>query len=79
MTRPEVITKLKGKLSKEDKIEIFNWYLKNEAAEIVASFQQAPGVELRLSQQKISTVNTPNGLRLLEYSIIKIKEHLGIK
>ena len=80
MNKDEVILKLKkNKLSKQDKIDIFNWYVKNEASERIASFQQAPGVELKLSEQQITTANTPNGDRLLDYSIIKIKEHLGIK
>ena len=80
MNKDEVILKLKkNKLSKQDKIDIFNWYVKNEASERIASFQQAPGVELKLSEQEIITANTPNGDRLLGYSMIKIKEHLGIK
>lgn len=78
MNKDEVLSKLKTTLSFQDKIDIFNWYIKNEAEERYAVFEQAPGVELKLSEQVVETCNKPVAKRMLEYSMIKIKEELGV-
>ncbi len=79
MNKQQVIKKLKSKsLSEADKIEIFNWYIKNESPQIIAMFDQLPGREFLLKEQQIQTCNTPQAKQMLEYSMIKIKEELGI-
>lgn len=78
MNKDEVLSKLKTTLSFQDKIDIFNWYIKNEAEKRYAVFEQAPGVELKLSEQVVETCNKPIAKRMLEYSMIKIKEELGV-
>jgi hypothetical protein len=78
MNKEEIVSKLKTTLSFQDKIDIFNWYIKNEAEERYAVFEQAPGVELKLSEQVVETCNSPVAKRMLEYSMIKIKEELGV-
>jgi hypothetical protein len=78
MTKSEVITKFKSTLSFQDKIDIFNWYIHNVEGEIYATFVQLPGKEFRLSEQTIETCNSPVAKRMLEYSMIKIQEELGL-
>lgn len=78
MTKQEAITKFKSTLSFQDKMDIFNWYLKNEAEERYAIFEQLPGKEFKLSEQTIETCNSPVAKRMLEYSMIKIQEELGV-
>lgn len=78
MDKQQVITKFKSTLSFQDKMDIFNWYLKNEAEERYAIFEQLPGKEFKLSEQTIETCNSPVAKRMLEYSMIKIQEKLGV-
>lgn len=78
MTKNEVITKFKSTLSFQDKVDIFNWYLRNEATERYATYEQLPGKEFKLSEQTIETCNSPVAKRMLEYSMIKIQEELGV-
>jgi hypothetical protein len=78
MNKEEVITKFKSTLSFQDKVDIFNWYIKNEAPERYATFAQLPGREFKLSEQSIETCNSPVAKKMLEYSMIKIQEELGL-
>ena len=81
MNKEKAIKKLKeDKLELQDKIDIFNWYIKNEAEERICTFpQQLGNKEFKLSEQQIITANRPNSVKLLDYSINKIKEYLEIK
>ena len=80
MNKEQFLSKLKeSALTEQDKIDIFNWYIHNEAPERISEFEQLPGREFKLSEQTVLTVYSPQGKHILEYSIIKIKEELGIK
>ena len=78
MNRKEVIELFKHELTQAQKIDIFNWYIKEEAEDMIVEFEQFPDKEFRLSEQKITHVKTPKGQLMLNYSMLKIKEHLGI-
>lgn len=79
MNKEQFLSKLKeSALTEQDKIDIFNWYIHNEAPERIAEFEQLPGREFKLSEQTVLTVHSPQGKQILEYSIIKIKEELGL-
>ena len=78
MTKDEVITKFKSTLSFQDKVDIFNWYIKNEAGEMYATWEHMPGREFKLSNQTVETCNSPVAKKMLEYSMIKIQEELGL-
>lgn len=77
MTKEEVITKLKSTLSFQDKVDIFNWYIQNEAGERYATFEQLPGKEFKLSEQTITGVKGQQGLAMLDYSMAHIKRILN--
>lgn len=79
MTKQEVIDKIQTNLSEQDKIDIFNWYIKNESPEIIAMFEQTGNREFKLSEQHIDIAKSGQGKQMLEYSMIKIREELGIK
>lgn len=76
MTKDEVITKLKSTLSFQDKVDIFNWYIQNEAGERYATFEGIPR-EFKLSEQTITGVKGPQGLAMLDYSMTHIKRILN--
>jgi len=79
MDKKQVLEKLKeNNLTEQDKIDILNWYLHNECPERIATFQHLPGVEFRLSEQTVSTVHSQQAKQMLMYSIIKIREELGL-
>lgn len=79
MNKEQFLSKLKeSALTEQDKIDIFNWYIQNEAPERISEFEQLPGKEFKLSEQTVLTVHSPQGKQILEYSIIKIKEELGV-
>ncbi len=56
------------------KIEIINWWVKNKAPAMAATFQGDPR-EFWLKDVEISTARNP---MLLNYSIIKIMESMGV-
>lgn len=76
MTIPEVKAKLLKPLTVEDELEIFNWYIQNEAGERYATFEGIPG-EFKLSEQTITGVKGPQGLAMLDYSMTHIKRILN--
>lgn len=77
MTQEEIIKKLEeSTITEQDKINIFNWYLKNKAPERIATFQRIPGREFRLSEQTIITAESTQAKKLLEHSIQQIKKEL---
>lgn len=79
MNKEQIISKLKeSTLTEQDKLDIFNWYIQNEAPEVIAVFEQIPGKEFKLSGQTALTVHSEQAKRILEYSIIKIKEELDL-
>jgi len=79
MDKEQVIAKLKEtNLTEQEKIDIFNWYIHNEAPERIAIFEQLPGREFKLSEQTIITANSVQAKQILMYSIIKIREELDV-
>jgi uncharacterized membrane protein len=79
LNKQEVIAKIQTNLSEQDKIDIFNWYIQNESPEIIAMFEQTGNREFKLSEQHIDIAKSGQGEQMLEYSMIKIREELGIK
>ena len=79
MNKQEAIAKIQTNLSEQDKIDIFNWYIQNESPEIIAMFEQTGNREFKLSGQHIDIAKSGQGKQMLEYSMIKIREELGIK
>lgn len=78
MTENEIRDKLinNQNLSIQDKIDIFNWWLREKSSAIVVIFPEHPEISgIWLHKQQISTVKNP---QILEYSIMKIKEDLGL-
>jgi len=79
MDKEQVIAKLKEtNLTEQEKIDIFNWYIHNEAPERIAQFEQLPGKEFKLSEQTIITATSTQAKQILMYSIIKIREELDV-
>lgn len=76
MTKEEVKLKLNSSVTTEEAIEIFNWYIHNEAPERIATFHNMPG-EFKLSEQTITGVKGPQGLAMLDYSMQQIKRILN--
>ena len=78
MTEKEVIDKLiQAKLSIEDKLNIFNWWLKNKSPCVILSIE-GDSEEYLLSKQEVLKISNNKDLQLLEYSTIKIKEQLNV-
>ena len=76
MDKKQVIDKLKeNKLIHQDKIDIFNWYIKNEADGRIATFDTIPNKEFKLSDCKIETAND---VQLINYSIFNIRKRLNL-
>ena len=79
MNKEQFLSKLKEPtLTEQAKIEIFNWYIQNEAPERIATFHNIPE-EFKLSEQTVTGVKGPQGLALLDYSISHIKRILNEK
>ena len=78
MTKEEVKLKLNSPVTTEEAIEIFNWYIHNEAGERIATFEGISG-EFKLSEQTITGVKGPQGLAMLDYSMSHIKRILNEK
>ena len=74
MNKKEVISKLKGTLTVEDKINIVNYWLKNDSPSMVCTFEGSP-TEHWLKDKQIKTAKD---IRMLEYAITKIKEFYGV-
>lgn len=66
----------KKNLSTTEGIEVFNWYLINKSKAVSCIFPEHP--ELGETWLHNCKINTVSNLNLLEYSIKKIKEELGI-
>lgn len=66
MTKEEAIKKIqKSKLTEKDKISIFNWYLKQ--------------CDFPLNNLSILTAKSVKGKQLLDYSMRRIEEYLGLR
>ena len=78
MNKEEVKLKLNSPVTTEEAIEIFNWYIQNEAPERIATFEGIPG-EFKLSEQTVTGVKGSQGLAMLDYSMAHIKRLLNEK